>query len=265
MTARGIPGAPVSAILSPEEQAWMQEEYRALRAEIIGNADYQSKLIVFGSVAIATALGFVFGSKNDAPDPNAYMLVFLAEILAISFWFIWERISLVTETLGNYIFLRLERHTALNWETFQRVLLRRACCEAAHETKGLVSPDAPVRSAAVDDIEEASAKKSLGSRLLNLGMLLPFVGFATFCSACIVFSLLAHSTAPSLLRWMSGILLVAIIGYSGYIEIFAKSTRRLVHDTDGRLVGTRAYRERQHWPIDSTQSRARSGSRLKDQ
>lgn len=98
---------------------WMMEEYKALRAEILANQDYQKSLLLFGTTVLATALGFLYRGNDFAS--NRGILLLLTEVLAVSFWHAFQRLAMSTEEIGTYILFRMETISTLNWETFQRV------------------------------------------------------------------------------------------------------------------------------------------------
>ncbi|MBW8890551.1 MAG: hypothetical protein JF616_22590 [Fibrobacteres bacterium] len=97
---------------------WRVEEYRALRAEILANEDYQKNLVIWGTTILAGALGVMF--KSECKDFR-FILVFLTNLLACSFWLTWAKLTSITESIGTYIWLYHEKVSPMNWELFQRI------------------------------------------------------------------------------------------------------------------------------------------------
>ncbi len=104
---------------SSSEHAWMIEEYKALRAEVLANEDYQKALVVFGTPVIIAALGFIF--KDESIQADRHWFVLMIDCLTFGFWLKYRDLGLHTDGMGVYIFNRFERRTALSWERYQRV------------------------------------------------------------------------------------------------------------------------------------------------
>ena len=204
------------AALSSNADSYRLEEYKALRAEILANMDYQKMIIVWGTAGVATIFGFIFG-KSGNPQ-FTYLAIFLAQVVSSVFLYVWERISYTTECIGTYIGVALERYEGLGWELYQRSPL-----EPFGRTKS----------------------KSTTSRILMAVTIMPFVAAATISWVFIGFrSFPVHVAGDdqpasvidfgSLFGWVrvgSWILYVLIIGWTVMNEFVFKDTDRLWRDT----------------------------------
>jgi len=199
---------------SPEHAHELRvEEYRALRAEILSNADYQKMIVIWGNSALATIFGFIFGAKAE-DIKFVHLSLFLAQVLATVFLYAWERISFSTETIGTYIGVALERHLGLGWELFQRSPLK---------------------------VEEGGERhvKTPRTRLLHALMIAPFLLCAGTCAALLVFKScpgdktdvpaynLDLSTGLDWLRLTSALLFFGATICIWYFEVRLKGTGRL--------------------------------------
>jgi len=99
------------------DEDWRREEYKALRAEILANLDYQKSLVVFGTSALAVGFGVIF--HKDVTDCRD-MVVLVVQFLSLAFWYSWDNLAKHTELIGTYICLNLEKTSVLSWELFQR-------------------------------------------------------------------------------------------------------------------------------------------------
>ena len=219
--------------LSPDaDTLWKMEEYKALRAEVLANHDFQKNLVVFGTAGLATAFGFVF---RDLEIANyRYALLTLIEIVALGFWYTWAQHGYATERIGTYKSLNLETDSPLNWELFQR-------CSGSPEE------DAP-RTRMTDGKHKAKHEqepiKSRRGRLLTLVTTVPFIVFSLICLGMVVADL--PTGKLPLWQWSGGALqlsfqlislvaFLATVGFVLYIEVQVKSSESLVTDTTKRL------------------------------
>lgn len=210
--------------MNPDDQSkldnsWMIEEYKALRAEILANEDYQKNLLIYGSLVLATAFGFIF--RDSALQPHRCILLFLTQILAVGFWHTFERLALSTEEIGTYIDCYLEKYTALNWEIFQRV------------TKD---------TSTSNDVTKYP-KKSFYRQFINACSQLPFVIFSIVCCVLIVKETYANQTSVNFsIAAFSVVLLLFMVGTIVYYEYTLKSALKLVDETENRLEASKHYR-----------------------
>lgn len=235
------------------DDLWMMEEYKALRAEILANEDYQKSLLIFGSSVLAAAFGFIY--RDVVPADYRCVLLLLTQILAIGFWYAFERLSVSTEEIGTYIACYLEKDTALNWETFQRVRIEVPAKNAtshASPSRGLGEP----RRAAKDE-----HKKSARRRFFDCCSQLPFLIFTIVSLVLIVVEAYKkwefQNTIPALL---SAFIFAAMILAFLFHEFSLKSTAKLVDMTEERLTASLNHRETNtlHLPIKRTAKLASS-------
>ncbi|MFO0953708.1 MAG: hypothetical protein U0835_21645 [Isosphaeraceae bacterium] len=113
-----LPAPRPSSRESLDEQ-WMMEEYRALRAEILANEDYQKSLLVFGTPAILVAMGWIL--QHSAIEADRHWFLLVLQCFALGLWFTSQGLGYHTDRIGVYIYNRFERFFPLSWERFQRV------------------------------------------------------------------------------------------------------------------------------------------------
>ena len=226
------------------DDLWMMEEYKALRAEILANEDYQKSLLIFGSSVLAAAFGFIY--RDVALADYRCVLLLLTQILAIGFWYAFERLSVSTEEIGTYIACYLEKDTALNWETFQRVRIEMPVTNASPHA----SPSTGLGEARRASTDEH--KKSVRRRFLECCSQLPFLIFIIISLVLIIVEAYNKwefkNTIPALL---SAILFAAMIVAFLFHEFSLKSTAKLVDVTEVRLAASLTHRTTNilHLPI----------------
>lgn len=211
----------------PEDQdnLWKMEEYKALRAEILANQDYQKTLVILGTGGLVAAFGFVF--KDQQLEAYRYVLLTLIEIVALGFWYTWVQQGLVTERIGTYILLYFETDSALNWELFQRC---RGTTQPTGMTEGKSTEKEPIK-----------ARKG---RLLALVATVPFIIFSLISGGMVVWDL-PGGQSP-LWSWSGdsmhltfqlvavGLFLLTVVLVLS-VEFQVKSSEQLVDDTVKRL------------------------------
>ena len=211
-----------------DDELWMMEEYKALRAEILANEDYQKNLLIFGSGVLAAAFGFIY--RDTAVADHRCLLLLLTQLLAIGFWYAFERLSVSTEEIGTYIACYMEERTALNWETYQRV---RISLVPSSDALG-ESPKAT----------KEDHKKAFRRRFLDACSQLPFLIFVVVTSALIgVETLSAPTSMNTIIASFSGALFIAMVVAFVVHEWRLKSTRKLLDIARLRLKASVKYRE----------------------
>jgi hypothetical protein len=229
------------------DESWKQEEYKALRAEILSNVDYQKNLIIFGTSVLAAALGFIF--RDQALIEHRSLLLLLTQILALGFWHAYERRSLATEEIGTYISCHLEKHTALNWEIFQRAMVG--------ETR-------PARLGEKSNSGRAAQpKKSFRRRVSDAFSQAPFVIFSVVCVVLIAKEVSSLPSRKNMAIAVISGLLIAVMVWAIYLyEAKYKDSDHLIKEAEDRLEAARVYRnqEKLHLPAPVVTVRAGAGA-----
>ena len=217
------------------DDLWMMEEYKALRAEILANEDYQKNLLIFGTSVLAAAFGFIY--RDVALVDYRCVLLLLTQILAIGFWYAYELRSVSTEEIGTYIACYLESYTALNWETFQRVRIEAPATNA----KSFGSP-----STGLGEARRASNgehMKSTGRRFFKSFDQLPFLSFIVVTLVLIIVEAYDKwEFKNTILALLSAILFTTVIVAFLFHELILKSTATLVDMTQATLIASRTHR-----------------------
>ena len=211
-----------------DDELWMIEEYKALRAEILANEDYQKNLLIFGSGVLAAAFGFIY--RDAALENHRCLLLLLTQLLAIGFWYAFERLSVSTEEIGTYIACYMEERTALNWETYQRVRI-----------SSIPSSD-PLGESPKATKEDH--KKAFRRRFLDACSQLPFLIFVAVSAALIAVETLSAPTSKNtVIASLSGALFIAMAIAFFVHEWRLKSTRKLLDIARCRLAASIKYRK----------------------
>jgi hypothetical protein len=154
-----------------DKVTWMQEEYKALRAEIIGQQETQKSLLLFGTAALASILGFVYRNDDIAQHrPEALLLV---QGLAFGFAYLFLRCTLAIEKIGTYICYNHEQATdGLLWESYLRF--------GDHPLFNVVPLE---KTPSADEVEGTlrlvgASHKNIVQRFCDVAVVSPFVFFS---------------------------------------------------------------------------------------
>lgn len=237
------------------DNEWMIEEYKALRAEILANKDYQKNLLVFGTAVLAAAFGFIF--RDQALQDYRGLLLLLTQVLAVSFWHAFQRLDLSTEEIGTYIFCYLETSSALNWELFLRVRMEITSNNGSREAaQGAVAMIGDRKRKPKREDLTKQTNKSLSRRSVESITQMPFVIFSFVCfllvlrerfSPTMTSELFSSTMVTSDLNvacsLLSGAMLLFMAIAFLYDEVYLKKTTRIIDGTNARLSVSLSYRE----------------------
>lgn len=245
---------------------WRAEEYKALRAEILANMDYQKNLVIWGTAGLVTVLTLIF---KDATAYAGFLLI-LAQLLASALWYTWEALAINTERIGSYIAQAHERFSSCNWELFQR--------------SAPVDPSNGEPVSAIGDPKRVQVDwlhlKTPKRRYWNFFLLLPFILVSVLCCALLWLELpvprradgavlepLISDRLRAVLPYVSTGILGAMAWLTWRIETEVKKTENLWTDTMRRLAGSQELRHKLGWkpaspPVVGSDARA-SGEQAK--
>lgn len=199
--------------------AWQQEEFRALRAEILANQETQKNLLLFGTAVLGSVLGFIY--RQDDVTPHRVEALILIQIMAAGFAYLFLRCALTTERIGTYIKNKFEQggDRALSWETHIRQF--------------------PTGSGKLQD------HKGLRQRGLELLTLSPFLGFCVLSALLISREKSLAQQSYGYIGWCIAIATVIGVVFFIYCGLDPASIET---DTKDHILASDARNKRTHEP-----------------